>query len=59
MILIYFGIIAKKVFNYSIFNRVKLITNILPPGFNFFVALIIPNINSVISLLTKILIEKF
>ena len=33
----------------------KLITKIIPPGLSFFVALIIPFINSVTSLLTKIL----
>ena len=46
---------VKKYFTILSSNEWKLTTKIFPPGFSFFVALIIPLISSVISLLTKIL----
>ena len=52
---LFFEKLLKKYFTILSSMEWKLITKILPPGFNIFVAFIIPLINSVISLLTKIL----
>ena len=47
--------LLKKYFTILSSIEWKLIINIFPPGFKIFVALIIPSISSVISLLTNIL----
>lgn len=47
--------LVKKYFTILSSIEWKLMIKILPPGFNFFVAITTPFINSVISLLTKIL----
>ena len=47
--------LVKKYFTILSSNRMETYNNNFPPGFNFFVAFIIPFINSVISLFTKIL----
>ena len=52
---LFFEKLVKKYFTILSSIEWKLIIKILPPGFNFLVAFIIPLINSVISLLTKIL----
>ena len=52
---LFFEKLVKKYFTILSSIEWKLIIKILPPGFNFFVAFITPFINSVISLLTKIL----
>ena len=52
---LFFEKFVKKYFTILSSIEWKLIIKILPPGFNFLVAFMIPFINSVISLLTKIL----